>query len=179
MEKWSPIQKQNFFTQAQKQVKTTEKQIITNVFCCCWLLKRFLTIHKLNVSIKLEEQPKLPNRHKTLPGLAGNATPACDSLEALRFHEGSRLTLITISHFLQYWQRPSSCASLRLPFSQLGCRGQSSLYDRACQRSVEVPVMAFITAVFNQLNDHKHSPSLCLILSLASNLNTACRVHTH
>ena len=46
------------------------------------------------------------------------------------------------------------------------------------QRSVELPVVAFITAVFNQLDDHKHSPSLWLILSSASNFNTACRVHS-
>lgn len=41
-----------------------------------------------------------------------------------------------------------------------------------------MPVVAFITAVFNQLDDHKHSSSLWLILSSASNFNTACRVHS-
>lgn len=45
------------------------------------------------------------------------------------------------------------------------------------KRSVEVPVMVFITGVFNQLNDHNHSPSL--FLSSDSNFHTACRVHTH
>lgn len=39
--------------------------------------------------------------------------------------------------------------------------------------------MAIIAAVFKQLDDHKHCPSLCLFLSSASNFNTACRVHTH
>lgn len=50
--------------------------------------KHSLTIPKLNMSIKLEEQPKLPNRHRALPGLAGNTIPASDSLEVLRLHEG-------------------------------------------------------------------------------------------
>lgn len=56
----------------------------------CFLLTFSKTFPcKLNISIKLEEQPKLPNKHQALPGLAGNTIPVWNSLEVLKVHEGS------------------------------------------------------------------------------------------